>query len=475
LGNLLDVIRGLEAVEASPSLLVTNSWGNSATPRLGTPGTPTLWAGPPLAPGCGPQPGTPGTPTLWAGPPLAPGSGPRPGAPGTLPSSRASVLPARASSKWRARRYCPDSYIFKEKCGHGSWRWRRSPCMKWSCRPCSEARISEELVPELFRAMEWGLSMGVALKFLTLTWQGKSLAAQRTPEGAKARARHIEYLVRWIRRRAGGYCHYLRVSETHKSGAVHVHMVVLMRKTDVRVLSRQWMGYTKDSFKVDIRYLYSKCPTPGCTTLGKRGKRTRSRIIPQSSETSGKCFQCGFTPDWSNPDAVAAVAVEAARYVGKYLTKQGDIEGLVRKMNRTQEWNKVCRPDEETPQVACADCGDEHAFEFVGSEARLIEQKYVGLGGATTTNLVAYHAVSSTPCYCWNPRKWREGRADAEHGLWDLLEEAGKQEFRGRLRDSELAGEWTRERVNVARERMEILKFCREFKEYLEGRKNGNA
>ena len=79
------------------------------------------------------------------------------------------VKPLRGNVNIGKRKSCPDGYCFQELCSDGNWRWRWVPCEKWSCDPCREYRIQQELVPEIIEALKWAKESGVTLKHIVLT------------------------------------------------------------------------------------------------------------------------------------------------------------------------------------------------------------------------------------------------------------------------------------------------------------------
>ena len=79
----------------------------------------------------------------------------------------------------------------------------------------------------------------------------------------------------------------------------------------------------------------------------------------------------------------------------------------------------------------CFECGDEHAYKFVGSAEKLAGD-YPGLlklpGDGRS---VAYYPQGGRPCWCWvdwegNPISFREsGQSDTKVGLRDMTELSG--------------------------------------------------
>ena len=80
---------------------------------------------------------------------------------------------------------CTGGSWFQERCCHGSWCWRFSPCDKWSCEACRRRRVETELIPEILEAPKKTRRRRVSLKHVVLTWRGDDLGAQPTAAGAK--------------------------------------------------------------------------------------------------------------------------------------------------------------------------------------------------------------------------------------------------------------------------------------------------
>ena len=100
-----------------------------------------------------------------------------------------------------ARKSCPDSPYFQERCGHGNWKWRRRPCDKWSCESCRDYHVKTELVPEISRAMSYAWAIGETLKLLTLTVPADSIAGNATQEVATAMRKKLQRFVEAQRRK----------------------------------------------------------------------------------------------------------------------------------------------------------------------------------------------------------------------------------------------------------------------------------
>ena len=312
------------------------------------------------------------------------------------------------------RKSCPDSPYFQEQCGHGNWKWRRRPCDKWSCESCRDYRVKTELVPEISRAMSYAWAIGETLKLLTLTVPADSIAGHATQEGATAMRLKLQRFVE-AQRRKGRFFEYLRVAETHKSGQIHLHLLVLMPFTAQQEIERGWGGIPFIS-AVGLR-----CPRcyPGRDASDK-DKRS-STIVPPPGR--GSCPTCGYTVDWSvGSGNLQAVAEIAALELSKYLTKESGMQGIRKKMNRSRGWAKLLQVKPDKMPVHCDGCGDEHGFSFVGPTDRL-HKDYPGLPVGAAAK-VAYYPRSGAPCKCWDrgaDRRWVASMSPrAPTGLIDL-------------------------------------------------------
>ena len=300
------------------------------------------------------------------------------------------VKPIRGNANIGKRKGCPDGYCFQEKCSDGNWRWRWVPCEKWSCEPCREYRIKQELVPEIIEALKWASSLGLTLKFLTLTGAADDILTEASPEGAEARRLHLQHFKQSMTRK-GKTFEYLRVAESHKSGRVHLHLVVVMPYIAQRELQKRW------GFRVDIGSLGLKCPKCYPGRGATRKARKRSMIVPPPGK--GSCSNCGHTVEWNNPYNWAAVAEVVALEMSKYLTKEASMAGVRKRMNRSRAWGDRCQFKPEKKAVPCSECADEHAFSFVGPSNR-IELEYPSVRIAATAGL-AYYPTRGEPCKCW--------------------------------------------------------------------------
>jgi len=310
-----------------------------------------------------------------------------------------------------AHKGCRDSPYFQEKCGHDNWRWRRRPCDKWACDACREYRVKMELVPEILRAIGHAWAIGETLKHVTLTGAADDTVTEASPEGAEAMRLKLAHFVQ-AQRRQGRVFEYLRVAETHKSGRVHLHLLVVMPYVAQREMEKQWGA------RVWVSAVGLRCPRcfPG-RGADAQAKR-QSTIVPPPGK--GSCANCGYTVDWSIESGnVQAVAEIAAFEMSKYLTKEASVGGIKKKMNRSRGWAKLFQVKPETMPVFCEECGDEHAFSFVGPSDRL-EMDYPGISAAATAQ-VAYYPHRGQPCNCWKETSWAGSLSSrASSGLVDM-------------------------------------------------------
>jgi len=306
------------------------------------------------------------------------------------------------SENW-AKTWCQDKRIFKESCGHGNWRFSWRECGSWDCEPCRDRRVLEEIVPEVAAALRLAKKRRVTLKHMVLTWPGATPAAQPTPEGAKARAKHIAALWQWLRKELG-YAEWLKVAESHKSGRIHFHFLVVMRGIDVRRLRAFWKKMTGASqLRIDSTFL--KCPN--CWDAGLTGAEKAARkIVPWPG--SGKCGNCGHKLKGQDQERIVwSIALEA----GKYLAKEMGKASKHKKLTRSRGWPRL---DVEKPEKQfCLECETEHSFERVGQVGGHVKAKFAAIEGAH----VAFYRQGGEPCYCFsgkdgNPR-FRESVAES--------------------------------------------------------------
>jgi len=291
---------------------------------------------------------------------------------------------------------CMAGSVFQELCGHGNWRWIWKPCDKWTCDICRQHKLFGELVPEILKALAEARRQRVTLKLLTLTWQGRTLGAQPTAEGAERRRLDLQHLIQWFKRQGylpkEGEVFYLRVAEAHRSGKVHLHLYIVLpfvphvalkeawrtitgvmwkvvggyRATDIEWSGKgwevvggprthiEWVGRA-GSYIIDLQAVYLKCPD--CWVKGQtRSEKKRRSIVPWPG--SGKCSDCGFT--LRDPQQLArGIAVEA----GKYLAKDGS-EGVKKKLTRSGSVKRscsrcgelMCQKDVQLGMFLCSSC-----------------------------------------------------------------------------------------------------------------------
>jgi len=243
------------------------------------------------------------------------------------------------------RDICMAGTVFQEVCGHGNWRWIWTPCDKWTCDICRQTKLFGELVPEIVKALAEARRQRFTLKLLTLTWQGQTLGAQPTPEGATRRGLDQQHLVQWLKRQGylpKGEVYYLRVAETHRSGKVHLHLYMVLRFVPHALLKEAWRIITGGSYIIDLQAVYLKCPH--CWVKGQtRTEKKRRSIVPWPSPR-GKCSDCGYVIHDAGQLA-RGIAVEA----GKYLAKDGT-EGVKKKLTRSGSTCRYC-PDCDVPLV----------------------------------------------------------------------------------------------------------------------------
>jgi len=329
------------------------------------------------------------------------------GAGAVLPDRRTSLVNPISGN---AIKSCPDSPYFQEITGDGNWKWRRWVCRKWSCDPCREYRIKRELVPEVVAALGWAAELGYTLKHLVLTGRDDDILTEASPEGSKARRLRLQAFKLYMTRQGKPF-HYLRVAESHKSGRVHLHFLVVMPYMAQRELQKRW------GFRASVSAVGLRCPRcypgRGATFKAKR----RSTIVPPPGK--GSCANCGYTVDWDNPYNLARVADIVALEMSKYLTKEASMAGVRKRMNRSRAWGKRCQVKPDKMPVFCTGCGDEHAFRFVGPSAR-IEWDYPGVNLAAAAG-VAYYPAGGKPGRCWGKGvEWVESASPrASSGLVD--------------------------------------------------------
>lgn len=272
----------------------------------------------------------------------------------------------------KKRPRCPWPVLFMETCGHGNVRpWER-PCDKWTCESCCSWRVETELEPELVRALSWARRSGWTLKFITFTWRSVDLAAGTTREAAARRRKDVANFVKWFRRSYGrNSFEYLRVAENHKSGKVHLHLIVVAPYVPQAVLSDQWKINARGAFRVGIEAVGMKCPRCWPGPKASDQEKRASMIVPPPGR--GECRRCGYVLDWTGFATDLDVALAASKELGKYLSKAVPTTYLLAKgrrqpISRSKGWLDECgpRPEEREPEAPCTDCGVSHVHEAVG-------------------------------------------------------------------------------------------------------------
>jgi len=281
----------------------------------------------------------------------------------------------------KKRPECPSPVLFTETCGHGNQRpWLR-PCDKWTCRQCCSWRVETELVPELVKGMQWARRMGWTLKFYTLTWRSADVAAGTSKEAARRRRKDLANFVKWFRRKYG-FFEYLRVSENHLSGKVHLHLVVVCPYVAQKELSAQWKVNARGAFRIDVEAVGIKCPRCYPGPSATRAEKRRSMIIPPPD--IGECRCCGLRLEWTGFTDVD-VAVAASKELGKYLSKSVPVTYLLGKgrrqpIARSKGWRLECgveQPDSES-EPPCSCCNVNHTHSPVGKDD-VLRVHYLGV------------------------------------------------------------------------------------------------
>jgi len=297
------------------------------------------------------------------------------------------------------RSECPFPVLFTEACGHGELRpWLR-PCDKWVCVPCCAWRVETEIKPEIVKGIEWARRKGQTLKFYTFTWKSKDEAAGTTKSAAQRRRKDVAHFVQQIRRENGrDNFEYLRVAENHKSGKIHLHMIVSAPYLPQAELSRQWQQNTRGAFRVNVEAVGMKCPNCWPGKQATQAEKNKHMIIPFPGK--GRCESCGLEPahdGFTDQD----VAKAAAKELGKYLSKSVPVSYLSSKgrrqpIARSKGWLRECKPDQpdQEPEPPCNSCHVTHTFRAVWKNEFLAEHL---LAAAIAGELLNH----SSRCECW--------------------------------------------------------------------------
>ena len=296
---------------------------------------------------------------------------------------------------------CQDKKIFQESCGHLNWEFSARPCGSWSCEPCRNRRVMDEIVPEVASALRLARKLRVTLKHIVLTWPGESVAAQDSPDGAKARAKHIAALWQMLRKK-NKFAHWLKVAESHKSGKIHFHFLVIMPGFSRDELVAFWEKLTGAN-QLWIESTFLKCPN--CWQGAIRANRQQNRkIVPWPG--SGKCGNCGYKLKGQDFETIIrGIAAEASKYLGKEMARASKHK----KLTRSKGWPAPV--DDKREKELCDKCDSFHVYQRIGDVAGHVQVKLAEIEGAH----VAYHPAGGRPCHCFdygggNPR-WRESVA----------------------------------------------------------------
>jgi len=297
------------------------------------------------------------------------------------------------------RSECPSPVLFTEACGHGELRpWLR-PCDKWTCIPCCSWRVETEIKPEIVRGIEWARRKGQTLKFYTFTWKAEDEAAATNKSAAQRRRKDVAHFVQQIRRENGrDSFEYLRVTENHKSGRVHLHMLVVAPFLLQAELSQQWENNTRGAHRVYVEAVGMKCPNCWPGKKATQAEKRKHMIIPPPGK--GKCESCGLEPahdGFTDQD----VAKAAAKELGKYLSKSVPVSYLSSKgrrqpIARSKGWLRECKPDQsaQESEPPCNSCHVTHTYRAVWKNEFLAEHL---LAAAIAGEILNHTSL----CACW--------------------------------------------------------------------------
>ena len=240
---------------------------------------------------------------------------------------------------------CQAKRIFQESCGHANWEFSARPCGSWSCEPCRTRRVMEEIVPEVAAALRLARKLRVTLKHVVLTWPGDSVAAEDSPAGAAVRAKHIAALWQMLRKK-NKFAHWLKVAESHKSGRIHFHFLVVMPGFPREDLVAFWEKLTGAN-QLWIESTFLKCPN--CWQDGIRADRQKNRkIVPWPG--SGKCGNCNYRIKGQDFESIIrGIAAEASKYLGKEMARASKHK----KLTRSKGWPALV--DDKPEKVKCVE------------------------------------------------------------------------------------------------------------------------
>ena len=167
------------------------------------------------------------------------------------PNSTPGVKPCQQSIYPAPFLVCPANLMIEGTCAHAkTWTGRIVGgdgvlicgvcCKRWSCRPCAAAKIKKLAV--LCR-------LAGPNRLLTLTVDPKNYQSPR--HAFEATAAFVPELIRTLRKRFG-QVEYLRVTELHKSGYPHYHLLVKSSFLPHAVVKNEWHRLTNNQI-VDLR------------------------------------------------------------------------------------------------------------------------------------------------------------------------------------------------------------------------------
>jgi len=323
----------------------------------------------------------------------------------------------------KARKGCPNSLIFQDINAAGAWVWKAVPCDRWVCSACYEWRLETELIPEIVAALDWAKETGWTLKFVTLTYLDTDLGAQQTKEGRDRRRLDIAHFKQALKRKCVSF-EYLKIVETHKSGRIHLHFLVMMPFVYQSVLVKAWQGATRGTSRiVDIEAAAMKCPRCYPGPKAPRTEKRRSMIVPPPGR--GECLCCSYRPDWASfvlGEVAEAIAKELAKYLTKELGSSPD-KARVKKLTRSKLWKaRCCAGGEDDLPKLCVTCGGVHTFVFVGKLDRLVKDGFGLLEDLKRDEPIVYYPNGSEVVNCWGDGAvFLESEADARwRGLIDV-------------------------------------------------------
>lgn len=275
------------------------------------------------------------------------------------------ALPVRRQTGGDARTSLVTTHIQQstqtdpEICPQAVWMWERcpttksykrtvAPCGRWGCEPCRKARLSNELSPEIQANMKRAGGAGRMLKLLTLTFTAEEPAGENSGEGQRLRMLELQHFIQWGRRKYGRV-EYLRVAETHKSGRVHLHLLIDIPYIPQRELQSQW------GRRVFIEAIFVRCEKCWPGREGSDAAKARARVMRQADGV----WRCRNGHTANRDLAHRRFAISAAWEIGKYMSKQSDVG----RMSRSRNWIKAVPPmPEETG----------HEFDFGGPAVGLV-------------------------------------------------------------------------------------------------------